>query len=170
MPSENSASPSEKLTSTPQRVADDADNDQRSSSTPLAGPGSTRQTRKLQLRKAGFRGKMVPNRNVTPKNNTPSDSWIRRRTPSGPVDFDMQPLSEVHTDGERSRTPSGKSGILQEINNSSLRRKKYSRPRVDEGFPVFQDENTINSPQAACIDTRLDQGPLAEWFVSDLSC
>ncbi|RMX94346.1 hypothetical protein D0868_12344 [Hortaea werneckii] len=46
---------------------------------PLSGPGASRQTRRLQLRNAGFRGSAVPTRKVTPKsvsNSTTSDNVV----------------------------------------------------------------------------------------------
>ncbi|RMY68617.1 hypothetical protein D0863_06999 [Hortaea werneckii] len=46
---------------------------------PLSGPGASRQTRRLQLRNAGFRGSAVPTRKVTPKsvsNSTASDNVV----------------------------------------------------------------------------------------------
>ncbi|KAH0407662.1 hypothetical protein KCU90_g22739, partial [Aureobasidium melanogenum] len=43
-------------------------------SSPLAGPGTTRANRRLQLRKNGFHGRVLPNRNITPKRTT-SDAW-----------------------------------------------------------------------------------------------
>ncbi|KAI7153629.1 hypothetical protein KC349_g8240 [Hortaea werneckii] len=46
---------------------------------PLSGPGASRQTRRLQLRNAGFRGSAVPTRKVTPKslsNSTTSDNIV----------------------------------------------------------------------------------------------
>ncbi|KAI6796221.1 hypothetical protein KC361_g4571 [Hortaea werneckii] len=57
------------------------DDDQLSPSVrrPLSGPGASRQTRRLQLRNAGFRGSAVPTRKVTPKsvsNSTASDNVV----------------------------------------------------------------------------------------------
>ncbi|RMZ14668.1 hypothetical protein D0862_01955 [Hortaea werneckii] len=46
---------------------------------PLSGPGASRQTRRLQLRNAGFRGSAVPTRKVTPKsvsNSTAGDNVV----------------------------------------------------------------------------------------------
>ncbi|KAI7527790.1 hypothetical protein KC331_g16115, partial [Hortaea werneckii] len=46
---------------------------------PLSGPGASRQTRRLQLRNAGFRGSAVPTRKVTPKsvsNSTTNDNVV----------------------------------------------------------------------------------------------
>lgn len=129
-----------------------------SSTTPLAGPGTTRQTRKLQLRRAGFKGKMVPQRNVTPK-STPSDAWTRRDS-SGPLDVELH-MSAVEEEIQRPRSSSGTSGILQEIGNSSFRRRKGGRPRI-ESLSIFQDENMEGSPRTASNDTAGEKEPVSE--------
>ena len=142
-------------------IQDAADQDQRQSTTPLAGPGSTRQSRKLQLRRAGFKGKMVPNRNITPK-HMPSDSWPRNRDASAPLDLDVHTMSEIMGDSDRVMSPTSKPGILQEISNSSFRRRKHTRPRVEDSGSVFQDEN-VKSPRTASGQGRLDKDPFPEW-------
>jgi len=102
---------------------------------------TTRQTKKLQLRKSGFKAKDIPQRHVTPKT---SGSWSRRNPSS--------------TWSAQSNTATGQESVpsdtveplqpLRTINNSTRRRKKNSRPRVDDVIPIYQDENvdiTINS-------------------------
>lgn len=130
--------------------------EQSPSATALAGPGTTRQTRKLQLRRAGFKGKMVPQRNITPKSG-PSDHW-ERRDASGSVDAALQ-MSVVSEEQESPALSSRKSGILQEISNSSFRKKKSGRPRID----VFQDEGMEDSPRTVHPSGSPYKDPLPEW-------
>ncbi|KAI4724825.1 hypothetical protein E4T49_07434 [Aureobasidium sp. EXF-10728] len=107
------------------------DTEQRSS--PLAGPGTTRANRRLQLRKNGFRGRQLPNRNITPKRRI-SDAW------SSPAPQDDTPTSDLpQPSGLSARGRS--SSILQEVNNSSLRRKDKKANKHDSVLSVFADEN-----------------------------
>lgn len=98
-------------------------------SKPLSGPGASRQSRRLQLRNAGFRGATMPSRKVTP-NSTPNtmadtsasqdkdkdvllDGDIENHAPLGSprLPSGNQGLGGLHVD--KSRRASG--GILQEI-------------------------------------------------------
>ncbi|KEQ96449.1 hypothetical protein AUEXF2481DRAFT_639232 [Aureobasidium subglaciale EXF-2481] len=106
-------------------------------SSPLAGPGTTRANRRLQLRKNGFRGRALPNRNITPKRNI-SDAW------SSPAPQDNTPTSDL-PQAESARTDLSTRGrsssILQEVSNSSLRRKDKNKHKHDSALSIFADEN-----------------------------
>lgn len=103
----------------------------------LAGPGTTRANRRLQLRKNGFRGKEVQQRSVTP--NRVSGSW-----PPSPVN-DLGALlggsseSKMHDRSHDYSSPR-RSSILQEVNNSTSLRRSRARPRTDL-VSIFMDEN-----------------------------
>ena len=104
---------------------------------PLAGPGTTRANRRLQLRKNGFRGRVLPNRNITPKRNT-SDAW------SSPAQQDDTPTSDLPQPESTKTQLSARgrsSSILQEVSNSSLRRKDKNKNKHDSVLSVFADEN-----------------------------
>ncbi|KAI4765342.1 hypothetical protein E4T52_01912 [Aureobasidium sp. EXF-3400] len=111
-------------------------------SSPLAGPGTTRANRRLQLRKNGFRGRVLPNRNITPKRTT-SDAW------SSPLNQDDTPTSDLpqpeSTKTHLSARGRRSSSILQEISNSSLRRKE-NKNKHDSVLSVFTDENGDEKP------------------------
>jgi hypothetical protein len=107
-------------------------------SSPLAGPGTTRANRRLQLRKNGFRGRVLPNRNITPKRRI-SDAW------SSPAQQDDTPTSDLPQQPESNKaylSARGRSSsILQEVSNSSLRRKDKNKNKHDSVLSVFADEN-----------------------------
>ncbi|KAI4744087.1 hypothetical protein E4T50_05539 [Aureobasidium sp. EXF-12298] len=107
-------------------------------SSPLAGPGTTRANRRLQLRKNGFRGRVLPNRNITPKRRT-SDAW------SSPAQQDDTPTSDLPQQPESNNaylSARGRSSsILHEVSNSSLRRKDKNKNKHDSVLSVFADEN-----------------------------
>ncbi|KAG9856987.1 hypothetical protein KCU63_g7453, partial [Aureobasidium melanogenum] len=111
-------------------------------SSPLAGPGTTRANRRLQLRKNGFRGRVLPNRNITPKRRT-SDAWSSPLNQDGTPTSDLpQPEStKTHLNARGRRS----SSILQEISNSSLRRKE-NKNKHDSVLSVFTDENGDEKP------------------------
>ena len=133
------------------------DDDLNDSITALAGPGATRQAKRLQLRKAGFRGKTVPNRNVTP-GRAPSSAWSRQSSGEGSLYSDVRPLSSVQDD--ESAEPLPASGILQEISNSSHRRKKSGRVRA---ISIFEDENATNSPKSVPADAEAHSDLWEKW-------
>ncbi|KAL1297551.1 hypothetical protein AAFC00_006120 [Neodothiora populina] len=111
------------------------------SSMPLAGPGTTRANRRLQLRKNGFRGKAVEQQHsfVTP--NRASGSWSPNTGNDLGLLMDGASDGKMIDDGRESRSRSS-SNILQEVNNSSLRRSKVRpRPKMDGLLSVWQDEN-----------------------------
>jgi hypothetical protein len=119
------------------------ESEQRSS--PLAGPGTTRANRRLQLRKNGFRGRVLPNRNITPKRRI-SDAW------SSPAQQDDTPTSDLPQQPESNKaylSARGRSSsILQEVSNSSLRRKDKdkNKNKHDSVLSVFADENGDDKP------------------------
>lgn len=106
--------------------------EERDPTVPLAGPGASRANRRLQLRKNGFRGKSVDQRKVTP--HTPSGGW----SPTVNAFASLQG-SDGHMRESESRR--GSLTILQEVENSSLRRKSKPRAGIDALASVWQDEN-----------------------------
>lgn len=140
------------------------EDDQKSSPAPLAGPGTTRANRRLQLRKTGFRGLAVQRqqRNITPTNNNNNSNHnhgSNRQTSgswSSPANNNLGALlSELsssdsrnmhdrnETDG-RPSSSSSSSNILLEVNSSSLRRKGRGMPgrsRTEPMVSIFHDEN-----------------------------
>ncbi|KAF2151725.1 hypothetical protein K461DRAFT_321906 [Myriangium duriaei CBS 260.36] len=123
-------------------------------SDPSSGSKANRQAKKLQLRKAGFKARDMPARNITPRRN---ESWSRSNI-SASWGSKVAPLMDVDSVSEI-QAPSS---VLREINNSTRRRKKQTRPRVDDTVFVYQDENSIASPKVsnyADIDSRLEDSP-----------
>lgn len=89
----------------------------------LSGLGASRQTRRLQLRNAGFRGPAVPGRKVTPKAESSSTSLMQSS--------DAENRSPAGTRANASVGRRKSSGILTEIGNSTLTRpKRTARPRI----------------------------------------
>ncbi|KAK0939404.1 hypothetical protein LTR29_009020 [Friedmanniomyces endolithicus] len=100
---------------------------------PLSGPGTSRQTRRLQLRNAGFRAAAVPTRKVTPKSvSSGTTNWSSMSgLVSGSDAENFSPLGVRASSAvvvEKRRT----SGALQESGSgfSTLTRPKKTRPRV----------------------------------------
>ncbi|KAK0845520.1 hypothetical protein LTR03_007410 [Friedmanniomyces endolithicus] len=122
---------------------------------PLSGPGTSRQTRRLQLRNAGFRAAAVPTRKVTPKSISSSTNWssvsglvsgsdAENYSPSG-----VRASSAVLVDKRRS------SWALQESGSgySTLTRPKKTRPRVSSVRAFGQ--------MAGSYDMRYAEDPLS---------
>ncbi|KAF4552714.1 Hypothetical protein D9617_9g025030 [Elsinoe fawcettii] len=106
--------------------------------------GSNRQARKLQLRKAGFKAKDLPTSHMSPKT---SGSWSRANISAT--------LASKASEGDlRSPAADGQPthSILKEISNSSRRRKKQVRPRIDDSIFIYQDENVTASPKRDPIE------------------
>ncbi|KAL1589478.1 hypothetical protein WHR41_01731 [Cladosporium halotolerans] len=105
--------------------------DEPESSKPSPGGGASRQTRRIQLRNAGFRGPTMPGRKVTPKSLS-SSTWSNA-SGGHPQSSDAENQSPS---GARANLSVGKrkgSGVLTEIGNSTLTRPKRqtpARPRV----------------------------------------
>lgn len=139
------------------------DENENGSSRPLSGPGTSRQTRRLQLRNAGFRGAAVPTRKVTPK-SMPSSNWSSASAMPGSSDAENVSPSgwkQSATANERRRP----SGILQEIGNSTITRRKKPKPRMssaklfsgeDSGGddPAYENIPTSPPPPRTTIRTR----------------
>ncbi|KAK3676583.1 hypothetical protein LTR78_003357 [Recurvomyces mirabilis] len=142
----------------------ESNNEERESPTPakpLSGPGTSRQTRRLQLRNAGFRGSAVPTRKVTPKSvSSSSMAWSAASgIVSGSDAENVSPMgvktASMRVDKRRS------SGVLQEIDSGSntLTRPKSARPRVTSrnlfapstsdkrDLPAYQDDPMSPPPQ-----------------------
>lgn len=100
---------------------------------PLSGHGASRQTRRMQLRNAGFRGPTVPGRKVSPTSLS-SSNWSN--VSGGHLqssDAENQSPSGTRAGLNDSVGKRAGSGVLTEIGNSTLTRsKKYAhiRPRV----------------------------------------
>lgn len=114
-------------------------------SAPNIDSGSNRQARKLQLRKAGFKAKDLPTSHMSPK---APGSWSRAN-----ISATLASKGNIEAEA-RSTNPDMQSShsILKEISNSSRRRKKQTRPRIDDGIFIFQDENATASPKASHIE------------------
>ena len=113
---------------------------------PAASTSTSRQTRRLQLRNAGFQAAAIPARNVTPTQSLPSIStstnWssipslqqssdAENVSPSGRRARDSSPQTSGYANGS-TRDSSG--GVLQDIGNSAtLRQTKRARARVTSG-------------------------------------
>jgi hypothetical protein len=99
---------------------------------PLSGHGASRQTRRMQLRNAGFRGPTVPGRKVSPTSLS-SGNWSNvsgghLQSSDAENQSPLGARANVNSVGKRVG-----SGVLTEIGNSTLTRsKKYAhiRPRV----------------------------------------
>jgi len=131
---------------------------------PLSGTGASRQTRRMQLRNAGFRGPTMPGRKVSP---TSLSSGNRSNVSGGhPQSSDAENQSPSGTRASLSVGKRAGSGVLAEIGNSTLtRRRKHAhiRPRVtsakfysnvegrrseeyDAAFPVEQSSPPPDHP------------------------
>ncbi|KAM0720316.1 hypothetical protein Q7P37_004452 [Cladosporium fusiforme] len=97
-----------------------------------SGGGANRQTRRIQLRNAGFRGPTMPGRKVTPKSLS-SSNWSNA-SGSHPQSSDAENQSPSGARaGDLSIGKRRGSGVLTEIGNSTLTRPKRTtpaRPRV----------------------------------------
>jgi len=98
---------------------------------PLSGTGASRQTRRMQLRNAGFRGPTMPGRKVSP---TSLSSGNRSNVSGGhPQSSDAENQSPSGTRASFSIGKRAGSGVLTEIGNSTLTRTRkhaHIRPRV----------------------------------------
>jgi hypothetical protein len=126
------------------------------------------QTRTLQLRKARFRGLVVPTRNITP---------VGARKPSVTTESpgEAQPGSPYEygsLERRQRRTLSNDLGILQEVTNSSIRRKRVARPDISTIFQpeaIFREEpelitntsstNLLDAPRIATANTPRRRNP-----------
>ena len=125
------------------------------SSRPLSGLGTSRQTRRLQLRNANFPGTSIPSRKVTPKALHPSSHWssiseiqassdIENVSPAGDKDASIIGSARRH------------SGILQEIGNSTIVRSRRTRPRLSSSkFLGFSETSNYDDFSARSGDTPL---------------
>ncbi|KAK4543338.1 hypothetical protein LTR36_005697 [Oleoguttula mirabilis] len=139
--------------------ADHNNNDDDASAPPkrLSGPGTTRQTRRLQLRNAGFKAPAVPSRKVTPKSISSSTNWSAvSGIMSGSDAENVSPagarVGSVKVEKRKS------SGILQEIGTAGTLTKprKQARPRVTSGRVFGHEAQTGNYD-----GTAYDNGPMS---------
>ena len=99
--------------------------------------GLNQQTRRLQLRNAGFRGTFLPARRISPIFRSQSCS----EPSSGPSNENL-PLSPDKRTLYGEDMPPSPVNILQEIHNSTRRRKKSTRPGLGS---IFQDQTATES-------------------------
>ncbi|KAL8823004.1 MAG: hypothetical protein Q9191_006272 [Dirinaria sp. TL-2023a] len=95
------------------------------------------QTRRLQLRNAGFRGTFLPTRRISPIFRSASCS-----EPSSGPSNENRPLSPDRRTLYGEDMPPSPVNILQEIHNSTRRRKKTIRPGLGS---IFQDQTATES-------------------------
>ncbi|KAK5750857.1 hypothetical protein LTS12_019068 [Elasticomyces elasticus] len=97
----------------------------------LSGPGTSRQTRRLQLRNAGFRAAAVPTRKVTPKSVSSSTNWSSVSGLVSGSDAENVSPAGMRPGSVKVEKREG-SGALQDITSGSvtLTRPKKSRPRM----------------------------------------
>ncbi|KAK0284307.1 hypothetical protein LTR35_006023 [Friedmanniomyces endolithicus] len=100
---------------------------------PLSGPGTSRQTRRLQLRNAGFRAAAVPTRKVTPnKSVSSSTNWSSVSGLVSGSDAENFSPSGVRASSAVMVEKRKGSAVLQDSGSgySTLTRPKKTRPRV----------------------------------------
>jgi len=114
---------------------------------PLAEAPST-QARTLQLRKARFRGLVVPSRNITPVKARRSSTEVE-----SPEQQHVSPFEYGSLERRKRRTDSNDLGILQEISNSSLRRKRSQRQDISTIFqpPTALESSTFHTDEAELL-------------------
>ena len=106
---------------------------------PTAAPCLNQQSRRLQLRNAGFRGPVLPARRISPifgsSQHAPEAFSRPTNSENSPISPDKQKLY-----GED--LPPSPVNILQEIHNSKRRRPVLPRAGVEE---IFQDDTVTES-------------------------
>jgi hypothetical protein len=131
-----------------------------SSSPPRLGPAEpfSLQTRRLQLRNAGFRAAQLPGRKISDHLAT---TW-RSLSGSSERETDKENIlrSPIHDDSSRENSLRRKVNVLQEINNSSSRRHISPRPSVTALFadtpPREHSPDSLFSPLPRKSGPRLD--------------
>ncbi|KXL49347.1 hypothetical protein M433DRAFT_173406 [Acidomyces richmondensis BFW] len=124
---------------------------------PLSGPGTSRQTRRLQLRNAGFRAAALPTRKVTPKSLSSSTNWSAasgKWSGGGSDAENLSPTSGLKVGGnsELSVEKRRSSGILAEIGNTNLAgsttvtRPRSARKRISSGRDWVMEEEALVLP------------------------
>ena len=108
-----------------------------SPSSPTRHDGS-QQSRRLQLRNAGFRAPVLPSRNISPILGPSQPSTFNRsngNNENSPLGLDRRTLYAE----DMSPSPVN---ILQEIQNSTRRKRQVTRPGLSN---IFQDQTTTES-------------------------
>lgn len=127
----------------------------------LGSASRSNRQKKLQLRKVGFKARNMPARNITPRRD---QSWSKSSMSAASWASKITPLLDADCVAEiQAATPTT---VLKEINNSTRRRKKHNRARVEEAVFIYQDENIHASPPKAPNmdrDSRFEE--LAQWSV-----
>lgn len=106
---------------------------------PGSGSNNSRQTRKLQLRNAGFRGGALPTRNISPKSMS-SSNWSTTSWLNGSSDVEnISPSGRrVHSSAAETRESGG---ILQDIGNSTAtQRPRRAGHRLTSNKALETDE------------------------------
>ena len=109
-----------------------------SQASPLQYEGLNQQSRRLQLRNAGFRGPLLPARHISPIFRSQSFS----EPLGGVVNNENSGLSPDRRTLYGEDMPPSPVNILQEIHNSSKGRKRSPRPKLSN---IFQDHSSIES-------------------------
>lgn len=103
----------------------------------------TQQSRRLQLRNAGFRGAVLPSRRISPIfGSPPPDTFNRPVNENSPLGLEKRTLY-----GED--MPPSPVNILQEIQNSTRRKRQVTRPGISN---IFQDP-TATEPEGETSGT-----------------
>ncbi|KAK5165813.1 uncharacterized protein LTR77_008736 [Saxophila tyrrhenica] len=127
---------------------DDADAAER-----LRRSGGSRQARKLQLRNAGFRGGTIATRKLTPK-SIPSSTWSAGGEYEASSGTENVPplMQDVRTPGSNRRVSSG---ILQDIGNGTITRRKRTNPRISSAKWSDSDGSPAEKPYATTPFSRV---------------
>ena len=112
---------------------------------PITSPSSPRrhdgsqQSRRLQLRNAGFRAPVLPSRNISPILGSAQPNTFNRSNNNN----ENSPLGVEKRALYREDMPPSPVNILQEIQNSTRRKRQIVRPEISN---IFQDQTTTDSP------------------------
>ena len=103
--------------------------------------GISQQSRRLQLRNAGFRGSVLPSRRLTPTFGTSHTDPFNKN-----VNNENSPLSIDKRSLYGEDMPPSTVNILQEIHNSTRRKRHSARPAISH---IFQDHTATESTSGA---------------------
>ncbi|WEW58886.1 hypothetical protein PRK78_004354 [Emydomyces testavorans] len=128
----------------------------------------SRQNRRLQLRNAGFRGGLLS----TPRPISPQLAAWRTLSPRSDRDEDKENGGAEYAyhqrqEGDFSGSQRQTTSVLQEIENSTQRRKLHSpHPSVSTLFQKLQQDDSTDSEPLLCppLDNRCSKTPLLEPF------
>ena len=129
-------------------MSNDHGQSRQTDSAPSFAEAPSTQARTLQLRKARFRGLVVPSRNITPVKARRSSTEVE-----SPEQQHVSPFEYGSLERHKRRTDSNDLGILQEISNSSLRRKRSQRQDISTIFqpPTALESFTFHTDEAELL-------------------